>query len=471
MQKQIDGRKTETGPRIASAATCQTHPPTTAEQQARAAQAIRALLAGAPRNGTVPATLGPWADPWQALADVADLAGRRRVFDALAKADPHLARLVAGDPQPAAGPARKKVTSGDLIDFLTDRGYDLRLNLADDSVEVNGERITDVIRARMRCQLRDAGLGKHLAAADDAVVAHAADNAYHPVRAYLAGLTWDGGDHIAQLASHVQDANAVFGLYLRKWLIGATARAFAGTQNTVLVLDGPQGLGKSQFVRWLCPLPRLFVDANVDPDDKDCSLLAIRSWIWEVSELGATTKRTDVEALKGFLSREFFTVRPPYGRHEIVKPGLASFIGTVNNSSGIFSDPTGTRRYWATTLTALDWHYTRDVNLDQVWAEAYAAYQAGEAWALAPADAQAARGINEEFAVPDPVEDLLRKYFTLDPGRSDKWTSTADILTTLQSNGLGMNARANSMHLSATLKRLGHNKRPLGTINGYVGIW
>lgn len=375
----------------------------------------------------------------------------------------------AGDPPAPAKTPKRKVSTQDLISFLAERGYAFRLNLADDSVEVNGERLTDVIRATIRCQLRDAGLGKHLAAADDAIIADAATHSYHPVRAYLDGLTWDGRGHIAQLASHAEDEHGVFGLYLRKWLIGAIARAYTGSQNAVFVLDGPQGLGKSQFARWLCPLPKLFVDANVNPDDKDCGLLAIRSWIWEVSELGATTKRADVEALKGFLSREVFTIRPAYAHFEIVKPGLASFVGTVNNSSGIFSDPTGSRRYLATTMTALNWNYQNNVNLTQVWAEAHAAYRNGEAWTLDRAEAERASAINDNFSFADPVEDLLRKHFLLDPA-APTWTSTADILTILQNNGLGQNARANSMYLSATLKRLGHKKTLEGPINGYAGV-
>jgi len=67
-------------------------------------------------------------------------------------------------------PLQRRVRSSDLIDFLTDAGYSFRLNLCDDSIEVNGECITDVIRSQIRCKLRDAGLGKFLAAAEDALV-------------------------------------------------------------------------------------------------------------------------------------------------------------------------------------------------------------------------------------------------------------------------------------------------------------
>ena len=366
-------------------------------------------------------------------------------------------------------PKRRRITSDDLVDFLRSNGFDFRLNLCDDSIEVNQERITDVHTAKMRCLLRDAGLGKYLAAADDALIAYAAMHAYHPVRQYLDGLAWDGQQHIAQMAGHVRDVHDVFGLFLRSWLIGAVNRAMTGGQNAVLVLDGRQGVGKSQMARWLCPLPGFFVDGPVNPDDKDTSLMAMRTWIWELSELGATVRRADVEALKGFFSRETFSVRPPFGHFEITKPGLASFIGTVNESAGIFSDPTGSRRFWATTVTAIDWSYALHVDVHQVWAEAMHAYRQGETWVLAPDDAKNASAINETYAVPDAVELLLRKWFVLDEN-DDCWLSTADILTTLQENGLGQNARANSMHLAATMKKLGLRKGDFAKQRGYFGV-
>ena len=323
----------------------------------------------------------------------------------------------------------------------------------------------------MRSRLRDAGLGKFLAAAEDALLADAARRTYHPVREYLEGLRWDGYWQISDLAGHFTDAHSVFGLYLRKWLVGAVARAYTGQQNAMLVLDGPQGVGKSAFARWLCPLPGLFLDGGISPDSKDCSLLAMRSWIWEVSELGATTRRNDVESLKGFLSREVFTLRPAYGHYDIMKPALASFIGTVNNSAGLFSDPTGSRRFWATTVTAIDWSYQQKIDVHQVWAEAYKAYKEGELWTLTPEEAQQAREINASYEVEDPVENLLRRQYHLDPEDREHWTSTADILLMLQANGLQGNTRANAMLLADTLKRLGMERGQQCNVKGYYGIW
>ena len=72
-----------------------------------------------------------------------------------------------------------------------------------------------------------------------------------------------------------------------------------------------------------------------------------------------------------------------------------------------------------------------------------------------------------------PVFDAQRgKFYTLDPARADKWTNTVEILTTLQTNGLGTSARANAMYLSATLKRLGFTGgQKRGDVRGYAGIW
>ena len=331
--------------------------------------------------------------------------------------------------------------------------------------------MTDLLRAEIRCRLRDAGYGKYLAAAEDAYHAHAKQRAYHPVREYLGNLTWHGEPAIARLSACFADTHGVFPTYLRKWLIGAVARAFTGCQNTMLVLDGAQGLGKSEFVRWLCPLPTLFSDSSINPDDKDDKLKAMQTWVWEVKELGSTIRRADVESLKSFLTCNVFSVRPAYGRYDVRKPGLASFIGTLNQSAGIFNDATGSRRFMTTTLTRIDWSYRANLDPHQVWAEAYAAYAADEAWVFSAAESARAQQINDEYYVADAVEDLLRKHFHLDPADRDRWTSSADILKILQDQGLHGTSRALSMDLSTTMRRLKCERIRQRNEWGYFGVW
>jgi hypothetical protein len=371
-----------------------------------------------------------------------------------------------------AAPAPKRPStipkSADLIGFLTEHGYQFRMNECDDSLECNKQRMSDVLRAEVRAVLRDAGYRKHLLAAEDAYLAEAGRHKYHPVREYLDSLEWDGAAWIETLASYFTNAQGVFPVYLRKWLIGAVARAYEGCQNATLVLDGTQGIGKSHFVKWLCPIPGMYLDLGINPENKDHQIILISKWIWEVGELTSTIRRADVDALKGFLSREWVTVRPPYGHYDIVKPALACFIGTVNNSSGFLSDPTGSRRFWACTLEGIEWGYT-GLNKHDVWAEAAAAYHNGEPWRLSADEAQRTRVINEQYEIGDPVEAFLQKCFTITSNPTD-WVATVDLLTTMQEAGLQGNTRSNSMALAATMKRLGLDKSRWDNKMGYRGV-
>ena len=184
----------------------------------------------------------------------------------------------------------------------------LWLSEMDESLWCDDNRFTDADRARLRMIARDNGYAREqlLGALDDAVLAIAADNRRHPVREYLTGLKWDGKDHIAALARHFQDTHepiaypdgtrrTVFHAALRRWLVGAVAKHMgdedAACSNFILVLAGAQDKGKSYFARYMCPLPRFFVERHITIGDKDCSLQRTRSFVWEVMELGATTRR------------------------------------------------------------------------------------------------------------------------------------------------------------------------------------
>lgn len=364
--------------------------------------------------------------------------------------------------------AKKRFKTKDYLKGLRQLGYTFRMNELDDSIEVNGERISDSLTAKIRCQMRDAGFLR-TAEMEDAYIAQAYLKRYHPIKEYLMGLVWNGEDNIHRLSEHFTDAHAVFEVWLRKWMIGACAKVFEAEQNPMFVLDGAQGIGKSEFVRWLCPLKERFVEAALAPDDKDSDVRLITMWIWEVSELGATTRKSDYEALKAFLTKRTVTVRVPYGRYDIKKPACASFIGTVNNSSGVLSDPTGSRRFLMCQLTDIDWTYQQTLDIAQVWAEAMAAYIAHEDWRLTPDEARKAVEINELYEIEDIVEGILKKHFTIDPTEETWWMPTAEILKILENPYLGAmrgTTKSNAMMLAATMTRLKCKKRKSTNING-----
>jgi len=365
-------------------------------------------------------------------------------------------------------PSRAK----DYVEELAMMGYGFRSNELDDNIEVNGEPISDNLEAKIRSRMRDKGFGKELGAIKDAYIEAAVDNSYHPVKEYLEALEWDGRGWIQYLAGHFRDHDNVFGIWLRRWLIGAVAKAFEPTQNYMLVLDGGQGLGKSHFAAWLgSALPAYFIEGPIQPENKDFIIRLANKWIWEVSELGSTTKKADREALKAFITTQIVVARKPYGRHDIKKPALASLIGTINDEAGFLNDPTGSRRFLACTLTGVDWNYTK-IDVNQVWAEAYAAYKAGETWSLSPDEKIHQRRINEYYESEDPLETSIKAAYMLVEPMPDTWVSTGEVLAklALDDRNVGYARR-----VSTLLKKLGckrtRGQLPNGQrVNGWLGL-
>lgn len=368
-------------------------------------------------------------------------------------------------------------TFEDYVKALQSLGYEFRLNISNDVVEINEEPINDIARARLRTEMCDLNY-RAVSRLEDAWITHAADNSYHPVRDYLEKLGWDGKDYIAKLAEYFKDDLDFFHLFLRRWLVGAVARAYRRCQNRMFVLDGTQGIGKSYFVRWLISgidRPELFIEGPINPEDKDDKTRLITAWIWEVSELGSTTRKSDRDALKYFLSSQQVTVRKPYGHYDMVKPALSSFIGTINNTGGFLSDPTGYRRFMSVHLDEINWEYIKDVDPDQIWAQAKALYDEGENWELAGDEVDCAQLANERFEIDDPLESIIYECFEITRDWNN-FTATEEIRMILHNKDWRLKSPiAESMAIANTMKKLRLRKGDKGRdqgkkIRGYRGI-
>ncbi|QSQ18253.1 DNA primase [Myxococcus landrumensis] len=222
------------------------------------------------------------------------------------------------------------------------------------------------------------------------ILAVAKRNSYDPVADYLKGLAWDGKSRLDELLVTYFGARGDAG-YLRavgsKWAISAVARALQpGCKvDTVMILEGPQGLRKSTAFRILGG--RYFTDAYIDVTNKDSAMLASQYWLIELAEL-STFRKSEDQALKAFITRTVDTYRPPYGRTNVQSPRRCVWVGTTNEDDYL-RDPTGHRRFWPVRCSHIDTEaLTRD--RDQIWAEAVARLNQGESWWLSSEEAAGA---------------------------------------------------------------------------------
>ena len=217
---------------------------------------------------------------------------------------------------------------------------------------------------------------------DDALQEVTQDNKFHPVRQYLAGLTWDGECRVDTLFIDyigAEDTDYIRAV-TRKWMCGAIARVMEpGVKfDTAIVLYGAQGLGKSLILERLGR--KWFNNSLVDIKTKDALEQIQGSWINELAEL-APTYKNDNEIVKAFISRTSDRFRSPYGRRTEEYPRQCVFAGSTNNLM-FLKDRTGNRRFWPITgdkdrKTKNAWELSKD-EIDQLWAEAFTYWAEGE---------------------------------------------------------------------------------------------
>lgn len=275
---------------------------------------------------------------------------------------------------------------------------------------------------------------------DAALDIHAATHAFNEVQDYLKRLVWDGvprldGLFIEYLGAEETPYNRAV---CRKSFTAAVARAMEPgcKYDNMLILCGRQGLGKSTILDkmshgWYNDSIRTF-------EGKEASELLQGVWIVEVAELDAF-RRTDVARIKQFLSLRADRYRAAYGRNVKELPRCCVFFGTCNQMD-FLQDPTGNRRFWPVDVGKIPpvknvWRDLTSEEIDQIWAEAKARWQMGEATYLSGEleevafekqeqhrEASAREGLIQDFVLQKVPSDWSK--WPIDR-RRDYWAQTA----------------------------------------------
>jgi predicted P-loop ATPase len=310
---------------------------------------------------------------------------------------------------------------------------------------------SDINTTKTAIWLEQHGIRLSVSNTYDVVAAVADDRLYHPLLEYLDRLRWDGVSRIDDwltLYLSVDPSDYVRAVGAR-WLESGVARARdPGAQvDHVLILEGPQGLGKSTTFRILGG--EFYGDDIPELGTKDALIWMGGVWIAELAELDAMSK-AEISRIKRFLSERKDHYRPPYGRQMISTKRSCIFGGTINTGAYL-KDETGARRFWPVRcgdVLRLD-SLKRD--RDQLWAEAVVRYEKGEPWWLdAPDLNKAAADEQEERYSADPWEEPVHRWIL---GQTE--VTTADVLSFALQKRADQWTRADEIRIGAILTRLG----------------
>lgn len=260
----------------------------------------------------------------------------------------------------------------------------------------------------------------------DAILAVAAERSYHPIKEYLDHLPeWDGTDRVETLLIDYFNAtdNSYTRAVTRKMMVAAVARIVQpGTKfDSVLILNGPQGIGKSTFFAKLAG--DWFSDSLTltDMKDKAGPEKLQGYWILELGEL-AGMRKTDVEVVKSFISRSDDKYRASYGVNVESHPRQCIIVGSTNAESGFLRDITGNRRFWPVRISGdgkrKAWQMSV-YDVEQIWAETLVLYGKGEKLYLEGSDVELATNEQADAMESDEREGLVRTY--LDTLLPDDW--------------------------------------------------
>lgn len=198
------------------------------------------------------------------------------------------------------------------------------------------------------------------------------ENTYHPIRDYLDAVRWDGTPRIDRwLTSYLGAENTPYTQAVGRLMLMAAVRRVRqpGIKfDQIIVLEGPQGSGKSTALRIMAGGDDNFSDADILTLDAKSQMEALEGvWIYEICELEGIS-RADTSKVKSFASRDTDRGRPAYGRFRENRPRQNILVGTTNDDQYL-RDQTGNRRFWPVRTTTIDVEaLARD--RDQLWAEA-----------------------------------------------------------------------------------------------------
>ena len=374
-----------------------------------------------------------------------------------------------------------------ILNFIQEK-YQLRFNLISKELEIKDNTKSSFLEFNfedLSCILFENGFSGFQTMLNSIVGSNKYRTEFNPLKEYLSDIPkWDETkpDYIDQLANYVKtDDQAWFRIQFKKMLVRSLACSLGYIEynKQVFCLVGKtQNVGKTSFLRFLCPdLLKKYWQENLMLKDKD-SLKALASNLFILFDEVKEFDYKELNIIKARISLSKVKMRLPFAKSEVTMDRIVNFFATTNQEDLLVDDQNV--RWLVFKVHSInhdnggDKGYNKNIDIDNVWAQAYYLLQSGFRYMLSNEEIKMSEDRNNDQFVRATQElELIQKTFIV----GDKEDINSDFMTATDiklalNNKHGQSLRLYSNKIGSALSKLGFEQTSK-RINGkpLKGYW
>ena len=284
---------------------------------------------------------------------------------------------------------------------------------------------------------------------------------YNPIKSYFhqTQLLYNEtkhGDYIDKLLRHCQvPDHDLFVRTFKAWMVSALQTIFndkSVNKRIFVLFNNIQNSGKTTFARSLFPDDiKVYVLENQLDDNKD-GLITLSKCAFHILDEMEVLERMRMSSFKSVISKDKIDLRPPYGTGLISKPRITSFIGT-SDRFGFLKEDVGTARFIVQEVKKIDFNYSKKINPDILWSQAYQLYKNNEFLTISNDDQKAILENNKRFIRTSFISEAILEL--LKP-------STKDEGEFMMSSEIAKFLKSKNQYIQITDRKIGDSLNSLG---------
>ncbi|WP_394990106.1 VapE domain-containing protein [Emticicia sp.] len=299
---------------------------------------------------------------------------------------------------------------------------------------------------------------------------------YNPIQTYFNNLLPynpdNEPDYINKLGSYVKtDEHEDFISHYKKWLVRSVRCGLDDTyfnKQAFILVHNKQNSGKSTFCRFHCPEALQDYIAEEISTDKDGLILLTKNFLINLDEL-STLHKSEINSLKAFFTKLWVNVRLPYDSKNSNIARKANFIGSTNKGQ-FLQDETGSVRWLCFEIQSIDWNYSKEIKIDNVWRQAlYLLRSETFKYDLTVGEIEDNETRNMKFQQLTNEMELVTKYFEKPKSKTDgdiEFMQANDVMVYLQQNS---GIKVSREYVGRALLKYGFER--VQKYNGKFQVW